>query len=209
MGAIDSKTANLLSYLTFIWIADTGVVGGLLVVNERSRPIEFHCTAPIPQSRIHEILYGATYEDALFADQLGAALFSKVSEATSASMGLVVTDEPRAAGVRRHVSTPLALLLSPDETTEQEQDQKQDLSRESDVAPIKPAALRLEQAANGLLRQEWSFEKGDRSFTNASEFPDDQACIRDRLTATDGDWDLAEPFQRIRSAIEEAQRAAA
>ena len=193
MGAIDSKTANLLSYLTFVWIADAGVVGGLLVVNERSRPIEFHCTAPIPQSRIHEILYGATYEESLFADQLGTTLFSKVSEANAASIGLVITDEPRAAGVRRHVTTPLALLLLPSETDELDQS----------------SASRLQAHENGLLQQESSFEKSGHSFSNAPEFPEDQEFIRARLGATVGDWDLAEPFQRIRSAIEEAQRAAA
>ena len=54
-----------------------GVVGGFLVLNLVGRPTEFHCTAPVRPNRAQEILYGATLEGFLCGEQIARALVGR------------------------------------------------------------------------------------------------------------------------------------
>jgi len=42
---------------------ELGFAGGLLLVDQDARPLEFHCTTPVPVNRTEKILYGATYNE--------------------------------------------------------------------------------------------------------------------------------------------------
>ena len=49
-----------LGFLTVIECARDGFVGGLLILNQLGRPLEFHCSVPVRPNRAQEILYGPT-----------------------------------------------------------------------------------------------------------------------------------------------------
>lgn len=106
-----SPSSPLLGYLTFVEIPSHGMVGGYLLVNERARPVEFHCTAPVQASRTQEILYGRTFRAALISDQIGQALISQ----SALQPALLLTDEVDAMALRTEIATPLALFV---ETTD-------------------------------------------------------------------------------------------
>lgn len=67
------------AFLTVMEDATAGMLGGLLVVNRRGRPVEFHCTAPINYSRAEEILFGPTLRPHFYCERIGAALLAKLS----------------------------------------------------------------------------------------------------------------------------------
>ena len=170
-GSIHSSL--LLGYLTFVEIPHHGVVGGYLVVNERARPVAFHCTAPVQANRTQEILYGCTFRTALLCDQIGQALLQQGEQPA-----LLLTDEVDAMPLRSQISTPLVLFVAED-------------------------SIRLQAAAR------WTFEHAGCSVTTAPGFDGDRSLVRRVMSEIASDWDLAEPLDRIRAAIQEAQRAAA
>ena len=78
-NATKSKPESTFGFLSVIEEPTAGMVGGLLVVDHRGRPIEFHCTTPILPSRAEEILYGPTLRPHFYSERLGAALLAKAS----------------------------------------------------------------------------------------------------------------------------------
>ncbi|QDU58578.1 hypothetical protein [Aeoliella mucimassa] len=66
-------------FLTVLEDPAAGMVGGLLVLDHRGRPLEFHCTTPIVPSRAEEILYGPTLRPHFYSERLGVALLAKAS----------------------------------------------------------------------------------------------------------------------------------
>lgn len=56
-----------------------GMLGGLLVVNHRGRPLEFHCTAPVVPSRAEEILFGPTLQPHIHCERIGVALLARMA----------------------------------------------------------------------------------------------------------------------------------
>lgn len=209
MASTDSSSSNavtkLIGYLSFVTLPGAGVVGGLLLVNQRARPVEFHCTTPMPTSRVNEILYGATHREALLADQLGTALINQAvtsAKGTKRSIELMVTDDVDALELRSQVAIPITLLASDDET------EGNDLVPPTNSVKGREDNDRRDNDGEAL-RTEWSFEIGGYCFTNTADYPEDRETIRARLATLGSAWDLAEPFERIRDAINEAHRAAA
>ena len=174
MTASGSKSTKLLGYLTFVSIPNHGIVGGYLLVNQRARPVEFHCTAPVLTNRTQEILYGCTFRTTLLCDQIGQALLGQASQLPN----LMLTDESDAVGLRQLNNIPLALFVD-------------------------------EKHAIEGARDCWSFEFASCTVTTAPGFDTDREQVRDVLREVDPGWDLTEPLERIRAAINEAQRAAA
>ena len=162
------QSSNTIGYLSFVEIPPHGTVGGYLLVDERARPVEFHCTAPVQRGRTQQILYGNTFRSALLCDQIGVALLKQPRNAPA----LLITDEPDATALRSLVDLPLALITD-----------SQDL--------------------------DWSFEYAGCTVTTAPNFECDRETIRHLILTTCPDRELAEPIERIRAAINEAQQAAA
>ena len=82
------------------------------------------------------------------------------------------------------------------------------LTDESDAIELRqsvdiPMALFVEEDAPG-----WSFQMGSYSLTTSEDFERDREQVRDRLRLMQCP-DLFEPLDRIRNAIQEAQRSAA
>jgi len=143
----------------------------------------------------------------LFCEQIGAALLKQAKRRPS----LLLTDEIDAAGIRTQFDYPMAIM------------DKEDLAGDSNVAlsvtPADESASRSDSSTSSMdssdasdsatLRRSWSFEFGGYSLTTVDEYSADQDAVRATLRSLSQGFDLAEPFERIRTAIQEAQRAAA
>ena len=199
MSRDDAKSRSALGFLTVVQDPQQGLFGGHLVLNPAGRPLEFHCTAPIRPNRAQQILYGPTLEPYLFGEQIGQTLLATAKIEPQ----VVCTDRRPALAVRAFVSMPVVLVLSPDHGPAEADGQP--------AANLHPAeepqtkTRRLDPAhgnGGGLI----AFTLGRNRLALPDPQADDRGLIADRLGEL-ADWfDLAEPFQRIREAIEEARR---
>jgi hypothetical protein len=71
-------------FLDVVELPSVGYCGGLLIVSQLGRPLEFHCTAPVVINRAQQILYGQTYRGFLCTEQIGAALIDKAKHVPTA-----------------------------------------------------------------------------------------------------------------------------
>lgn len=146
---------------------EVGFVGGLLVVNQLGRPLEFHATTPIRPSRAHEILYGPTLVPFLMGERIGATLI----EHAKANLSVILTDSTEiASGMPASKLGPLCITYEG-----------------SNASDTRIGQLRIGQ---------WLFSSAHRD-------PIDHLRAPLELMQID-DWQ--EPFERIREALEEAQR---
>jgi len=96
----------LFGFLTMVELPSVGHCGGLLIVSNIGRPLEFHCTAPTPRNRAQEIMYGATYQSFLYAEQIGMALVDKAKSKPA----LFVTDLADVLPITEMIDQPLILV---------------------------------------------------------------------------------------------------
>jgi hypothetical protein len=190
----DTNLKPALGFLTVVEDPQHGLFGGYLLVNNSGKPLEFHCTAPIKPNRAQEILYGPTLLPYLYGEQIGQTLL-----ATAKARPLAVcTDCQPALAVGEHVDVPVVLVLPPDGVPV-ENSEKPASSADSDKTWRIDASHSDKQ---GLV----CFQLG----RNHLALPVADAVGRERLTerlAPMADsFDLTEPFDRIRDAIEEARR---
>jgi hypothetical protein len=176
-----------LGFLTIINNPQHGFFGGYLILNMSGRPLEFHCTAPIKPNRAQEILYGPTLEAFIYGEQIGQTLLRQSSHEPL----VVCTDREPALAVRQYASCPVALVLPPEQSVTVASEQR---------------IFRFDQPHGGgpkLL----TFELGRNRLALPVKDEDQRAVIELRLNEFSELFDLAEPFGRIREAIEEAQQA--
>lgn len=193
MVSSEPKPLVAIGFLTVVEHEQHGFFGGYLVLNASGRPLEFHCTAPVKPNRAQEILYGPTLQPYLYGEQIGQTLISKCQTKPLA----VCTDLPPVLAARDFVPLPIALVLGE--------------SGEENLAQPPAAA----EGAVGRMRrfdsahrppELASFQLGRNHLAVASQYDQDRAELVDRLSTLADHFDLAEPFDRIRGAIEEAQR---
>lgn len=198
MNAPSAKSISALGFLTVVEDPLQGLFGGYLVLNMAGRPVEFHCTAPVKPNRAQEILYGPTLQPYLFGEQIGGTLLSK----SQVQPLVICTDREPVLAVRQHAGVPVALVL-PGENPP-------DLVGETPcIAPSSESreerSWRLDPPHSAGVRL-CPFRVGRNSLAVAADRADDRRAITDRLAGLDESLDLAEPFSRIREAIEEARR---
>lgn len=193
-----TTSTSALGFLTVLGGPECGLFGGYLLLNAAGRPLEFHCTAPIKPNRAQQILYGPTLEPFLFGEQIGRTLL-----ATAKIEPLVVcTDCRPALSVREYVSVPVALVLPPDDSSKPTAATR----AETEVLSERKAkAWRLDAAAAGCPPLT-AFRLGRNRLAVPGAEAEDRRRITDRLGELADSFDLAEPFGRIREAIEEARR---
>ena len=191
MAADDANTKSLLGFLTVLDHPQHGLFGGYLILNTAGHPIEFHCTAPIKPNRAQEILYGPTLEPFLYGEQIGQTLLKKAKIAPS----FVCTDRRPALAVRDHVSLPVALVVA---AAGAATDSGGDLRRIDAAHPGTPPPM----MANLV-----TFQLGRNRLAVPERADGDRRLITERFAEWSESFDLAEPFTRIRQAIEEAQQA--
>jgi len=218
MGNDDAKSKPALGFLTVVDHPQYGLFGGYLVLTTAGRPLEFHCTAPIKPNRAQEILYGPTLSAFLYGEQIGQTLLSQAS----AQPLVVCTDCEPALAAREFVQTPLVLVLPTGGEIGQTAEPRAagpEGSREKGDSPHLPERpegcfaqmgtvpfFRLDSAHQGGPRLV-AFQLGRNRLALPQRAEEDRRLIHQRLAELAESFDLTEPFQRIREAIEEAQQA--
>jgi len=196
VGKADGKSKPALGFLTVTDHAQYGLVGGYLVLNMAGRPLEFHCTAPIRPNRAQQILYGPTLLPYLYGEQIGQTLLSK---ATTAPL-VVCTDQEPALAVREFITIPVVLVL-PGEAAGTADTQNEGSQA---TAPAGPTVWRVDAAHPDAAR--WTALRLGRNRLAVPPGEENRRLVAERLEAVADSLDLAEPFSRIREAIEEARR---
>jgi hypothetical protein len=193
MRTADADPAQLvLGFLTVLNHPQHGLFGGYLLLNATGRPLEFHCTAPIKPNRAQEILYGPTLEAFLYGEQIGQTLLAQAKNEPA----LVCTDREPALSVREHVSLPVTLVLPPETEPADDQQATEGSQRRFRIDGPHVHAPKL-----------IAFQLGRNRLAVSERADDDRRLIGERLGELAASFDLNEPFQRIREAIEEAQQA--
>lgn len=193
---MSTPALNLTPALGFLTVLDHpqhGLFGGYLLLNLAGRPLEFHCTAPVKPNRAQQILYGPTLESFLYGEQIGATLLANAKTEPL----LVCTDREPVLSVRDLVTMPVALVLPGHKSIE--------ASSEATAAGD-DRVFRVD-AAHPSGPRLISFELGRNRLAVPERCGDDCQLIGQRLADIAQSFDLAEPFNRIREAIEEAQQA--
>ena len=162
-----------------------GLVGGYLVLNSAGRPLEFHCTAPVKPNRAQQILFGPTLAPYLYGEQIGQALVTKSSLAPL----VVCTDVEAALSLRDYTLLPVALVIGDAECP----------------AAASPTSLWRVDAAHNVSPHLNSFSVGRNTLAVAAGRDGDRQAILAQSEVL-GEFDLGEPFERIREAIEEAHK---
>lgn len=198
MQTIDPKPNSPLGFLTVLDYADCGLIGGYLVLNRAGRPLEFHCTTPVKPNRAQQILYGPTLEPYLFGEQIGRALVGK----SDVEPEVICTDRQQVLALREFIEVPVALVLLGGPSAAP--DEHDDLADPPLASPDNPIH-RLE-ASHTIGPHHLAFPLGRNRLAVSPLAVGDRELIADRLGELAETFDLAEPFQRIREAIEEARR---
>ena len=184
----EAKPSQALGFLTVLEHEQQGLVGGYLILNTSGRPLEFHCTAPLKPSRAQRILFGPTLEPYLYGEQIGQTLLAKGSIEPFA----VYTDVERVLSVRDFVSLPVALVFAGNPSP---------LATDTTIAGSQ-WRVDASHCAGPHLH---SFEIGTNRLAVAANRAADEGRIAGALD-TLATFDLSEPFERIREAVEEAHR---
>jgi hypothetical protein len=204
MSANNAKPKSALGFLTVLDHPQHGLFGGYLILNMAGRPLEFHCTAPIKPNRAQEILYGPTLESFLYGEQIGFTLL----EQAKIDPLLVCTDRQAALAVRELIALPVALVLPADSSGETGAPNPGEApaGQSADGGQEHRPRLRLDRSHTGGP-QLFTFRVGRNHLAVPQRSEADQPLIAQRLAELGESFDLAEPFHRIREAIEEAQQA--
>lgn len=189
MSVSGSKSLPAIGFLTVLDQPDVGLVGGYLVLNAAGRPLEFHCTTPVKANRAQQILYGPTLAPFLYGEQIGQTLLAKAKVEPL----IVCTDVEPALAVRDFVSTPVALILpNPGDGDSSGTRLRVDAAHAGPPAPRSAQVLEFAVA-------------GQRLAVSAGR-DSDRGRIAEAWQPHADNFDLSEPFSRIREALEEAQR---
>ena len=195
MAASVRKSLPAIGFLTVLEDGQHGLFGGYLVLNTAGRPLEFHCTTPVRPNRAQEILYGPTLRPYLYGEQIGQTLLAKAKSEPLA----VCTDVEPALALRDFVSLPLALILADREPAGQF---PADESTSSELRLDGPHSSVPGPAASRHIE----FDLGSQRLAVPMAHLQDQKLVVERLQPYAESLDLSEPFERIRQAIQEAQR---
>ncbi|MDO5565256.1 MAG: hypothetical protein Q4G59_01270 [Planctomycetia bacterium] len=200
MSSENNNTESTLGFLSITGSIKQGLLGGLLVLNSFGRPVEFHCTAPVRANRAQEILYGNTLQPFLSGEQIAPALISKVDT----KMCAVLTDCPFVLSAVSLIPVPLVFVFSRISTraaeaarTEQEATERERFGS-FDEFPFIP----------GFDTDQWTVvAKGNTQLAFVAQEDAAQRSFDTQLDHFLEAIDPCEPFERIRLAIEEAQKA--
>jgi len=180
MDADSGKALPAFGFLTVLEHTEHGLFGGYLVLSPQGRPLEFRGSTPVMASRAQEILYGPTLKAYLFADVIGQSLVA------GAELGVEVIltdrlDMLALAQVRREEVLYVEAL--PSEGS--------------------PGCAAPESAWTSGI----SFETGGCRVTAAPKSLRDEETLKRWIQPLVQHIYLAEPFERIRAAMAEAQLA--
>ena len=191
MTSSRSKSLPDIGFMTVVESAEHGFFGGYLVLNYTGRPLEFHCTAPVRPNRAQEILYGPTLKPYLYGEQIGQTLWSQTKNVPR----IVCTDMAEILHVRQFIACPVVLLGA-------RGDLPLDTSAATDTSRLDTAHAGTAPPHTDQLR---SFRAGDYALAVPEAYPDDEPFVIQQCKLLGASFDLHEPVDRIRHAIQEAQ----
>jgi len=194
----DAKSCLTMGFLTVIEYPECGLFGGYLVLNRLGRPLEFHCTVPIKPSRAQQILYGATLEPYLYAEQIGRTLVASVKAAPQA----VFTDREPALPLREFIDVPVVFVFDP-RRAETGVEGTASLSSQTPELPQNTYRIDSPHPAGCQMA---TFHLGRNRLAVPSWAADDRHEVTTRFGELAESFDFGEPFERIREALEEARR---
>lgn len=190
------RSSQPVGFLTVCEYESHGLFGGYLILNTAGRPLEFHCTAPVRPSRAQEILYGATLKAYLYGEQIGQALLEKAKTTPL----VVFTDAEPVLTVRDFTPLPVACVMPPPQADPAAGTGQPALSVRLDEGRLGPPAP--------FGRRVHTFVVGNQRLAVLQDHEGDAPVIVKHWEPWAADFDLAEPFGRIREAIDEARRSA-
>ena len=143
------------------------------------RPRRRHCPlGPLKPSRPQQILYGPTLEPYLYGEVIGQALLEKAA----AKADVICTNHPAVLAVRPLIETPVILVREAGDST------------------------RRVDGPHTLAGPNSEFTLGRNKLSVAAAFTGDKSAATKALGELAEQFDLAEPFGRIREALKEAQQ---
>jgi hypothetical protein len=165
-----------LGFLTIVHETN-GYLGGYLVTNLWGRPLEFRLSTAVQPNRIQQILYGGTLQSYLCGELIAKTLVEK----TAVAAQCIFTDYEPVLDLRLRIEVPVVCL-------QVESSRVRALSSNplSDPEPV-------------TRNPKWPLLCHPR-------FPVDSATVCRLLDQLEGSLDLAEPFVRIREAMNEARK---
>ncbi len=178
MDPESSKPFAAFGFLTAVEDPLHGFFGGYLVLSERGRPLEFHCSTPVLASEAQRILYGASLRPYLLGELIGQTLISKAQVPVQA----MLTDVAEMGSLAEMCATPVAWLRHGEIPTSEG---FYEMASHLAASELVLGNFRLSVAASCSWKPDW---------------------LRETLAPLTAHIDLAEPFERIREAIREAQR---
>lgn len=113
MRSEERKRPVHLGFLTALGNMTDGLIGGLLILNQVGRPVEFHCTAPVRPNKAQEILYGNTLKGFVCGEQIAPALVGRAK----VDLAAVLTNNPEFMTASNLLSVPLGLVFSHSQET--------------------------------------------------------------------------------------------
>ncbi len=167
-------------FVTTVEIEQLGLCGGLLLLNQVARPLEFHCTLPIKPTRSQEILYGKSLKPFLCGQIIAKALVEKAKSVPH----LLITDCLNTLSISPQIAIP-ALYHG-----------------ESPLGQV---------VSSHVSQQSWNIIEADKQQVfqpEHSKANTKQKTIEEWLVTYCRENELAEPFERIRQAINEAHNVA-
>lgn len=227
-----SPTSPISQNLGFLTVVDQprlGLIGGYLVLNPAGRPLEFHCTTPVKPNRTQEILYGDSLEPYLYGERIAQTLISR----SKIAVEFVLTNTASVLVVQDLVETPVLYVFDP-RKDEQKAVESEEVTEESAEAKIE-ISEQLNESLKSFGIENSNLQTFSADGGESLRIPDvpgldlqrwKRAHVGNRHVALpqneEEQWnrgveeikrisltiDLAEPFTRLRLAIDEAQRAA-
>ncbi len=180
MNKSPTSSATSFGFISICEIEGIGFCGGLLLCSQIGRPIEFHCSAPVAINRAQKILYGRTYPQYLFCEQIGLSLIQQVKKQPA----MYVADRVELLALDNMINAPVVVLGS--DAVEQS------ISDDSAKGTVEPGSFQLDD------QRIW--------FARASS--PDLSRIQSIAGSFTKSLPLDEPFERIQKAIDEAQAVA-
>ncbi len=187
MEVAASNSLPAFGFLTVVEDEQHGFFGGYLVLSELGRPLEFHCSTPVFPSQAQKILYGSTLRSYVLGELIGPVLVEKAQLPVLA----VLTDLEEMLSLGLVWQGVLAWVDS---------GANEMIANEVGLGAQSPPAEASSPGPGPVL------EFGGYRLAGSSTCCWGAEELRGTLATLVSYVDLAEPFERIREAIQEAQR---
>lgn len=155
-------------------------IGSLLITDELGIPIEFKCTHAVKPTAIQKALYGKRLEPYIAIELCGTPLLKSISNQPE----IVIVNLPYLLSIRNSIEKPTILIKRTGDT----------ISLESDNIKVK------EGSKERIENESGSFQS--IVIQSHPDFSDDLKNIREELNMTFNNFDLVEPFERMRKSVE-------